>query len=201
MRLNCRFNLRLTSPPKIVDSTNERHLAVYAWDTVQMDDCCSQACTTDFGLTISLKKTNVLGRYTADASPVITIDDYELCLPVRKPRLHNHCQPLPGRRDRQVDWDGRCNSCSSQTHGSSVDRPQARHGLHMPGRKEGSTDSIWKASASWAYPDKIKVYNADVLSRACRPSMYTLLTYNAYCDGWVMSSYEGWSHQPDVSLR
>ena len=36
-------------------------------------DCFSQ----DFGLAISLKKTNVLGRYT-EALPVITIDDYEL---------------------------------------------------------------------------------------------------------------------------
>ena len=39
-------------------------------------DCFSQACK-DFGLTISLKKTNVLGSDT-EAPPVITIDDYEL---------------------------------------------------------------------------------------------------------------------------
>ena len=39
-------------------------------------DCFSQACK-DFGLTISLKKTNVLGQDT-EAPPVITIDDYEL---------------------------------------------------------------------------------------------------------------------------
>ena len=39
-------------------------------------DCFSQACK-DFGLTISLKKTNVLGQYT-EAPPVITIDDYKL---------------------------------------------------------------------------------------------------------------------------
>ena len=39
-------------------------------------DCFSQACK-DFGLTTSLKKTNVLGQDT-DAPPVITIDDYEL---------------------------------------------------------------------------------------------------------------------------
>ena len=39
-------------------------------------DCFSQACK-DFGLTISLKKTNVLGQYT-EAPPVITIDNYEL---------------------------------------------------------------------------------------------------------------------------
>ena len=38
--------------------------------------CFSQACK-DFGLTISLKKTNVLGQDTV-APPVITIDDYEL---------------------------------------------------------------------------------------------------------------------------
>ena len=39
-------------------------------------DCFSHACK-DFGLTISLKKTNVLGQDT-EAPPVITIDDYEL---------------------------------------------------------------------------------------------------------------------------
>ena len=39
-------------------------------------DCFSQACK-DFGLTISLKKTNVLGQDT-ESPPVITIDDYEL---------------------------------------------------------------------------------------------------------------------------
>ena len=39
-------------------------------------DCFSQACK-DFGLIISLKKTNVLGQDT-ETPPVITIDDYEL---------------------------------------------------------------------------------------------------------------------------
>ena len=39
-------------------------------------DCFSQDCK-DFGLTISLKKTNVLGQDT-EAPPVITIDDHEL---------------------------------------------------------------------------------------------------------------------------
>ena len=39
-------------------------------------DCISQACK-DFGLTISLKKTNALGQDT-ETPPVITIDDYEL---------------------------------------------------------------------------------------------------------------------------
>ena len=39
-------------------------------------DCFSQACK-DFGLTISLKKTNVL-RQDTETPPVIAIDDYEL---------------------------------------------------------------------------------------------------------------------------
>jgi len=39
-------------------------------------DRFSQACN-DFGLTISLKKTNVLGQDAA-AAPIITIDDCEL---------------------------------------------------------------------------------------------------------------------------
>ena len=39
-------------------------------------DCFSQACK-DFALTISLKKTNVLGQDT-ETPPVITIDEYEL---------------------------------------------------------------------------------------------------------------------------
>ena len=38
-------------------------------------ECFSQTCK-DFGLTISLKKTNVLGQDT-ETPPVITIDDYE----------------------------------------------------------------------------------------------------------------------------
>ena len=39
-------------------------------------DCFAQACK-EFGLTISLKKTNVLGQDT-EAPPVISIDDNEL---------------------------------------------------------------------------------------------------------------------------
>ena len=39
-------------------------------------DQFSQACR-DFGLTISLKKTNILGQGTA-VPPAITIDDFEL---------------------------------------------------------------------------------------------------------------------------
>ncbi len=38
-------------------------------------DCFSQACK-DFGLNISLKKTNVLGQDT-EPPPLITVNDYE----------------------------------------------------------------------------------------------------------------------------
>ena len=45
-------------------------------DLQALMDCFSQACK-DFGLTISLEKTNVLGQDN-EAPPVNTIDDYEL---------------------------------------------------------------------------------------------------------------------------
>ena len=45
------------------------------------------------------------------------------CLPVHLPRLHNHWQPLLGRRDRQEDWEGSFNSRAS--HGSSVEKPHS----------------------------------------------------------------------------
>ena len=52
-------------------------VATHAQEELQsLTDCFSQACK-DFGLTISLKNTNVLGQDT-EAPPVITIDDYEL---------------------------------------------------------------------------------------------------------------------------
>ena len=49
----------------------------------------------DVGLTISLKKVNIMGHDT-EIPPVITIDDYEL-------------GPLIGCIDRQVDWEGSFN--------------------------------------------------------------------------------------------
>ena len=52
----------------VVANTQEEHQSLM--------DCFSQACK-DFGLSISLKKTDVLGQDT-EAPPVITIEDYEL---------------------------------------------------------------------------------------------------------------------------
>ena len=52
-------------------------VAIHTQEELQSTmDCFSQACK-DFGLTINLKKTNVLGQDT-EAPPVITIDNYEL---------------------------------------------------------------------------------------------------------------------------
>ncbi|KAL6458375.1 hypothetical protein MHYP_G00336050 [Metynnis hypsauchen] len=62
----------------------------------------SQACK-DFGLTISLKKTNVLGQ-DVDTPPVITIDNYELGsrTPVHLPWLHHQRQPVLRCRNQQT---------------------------------------------------------------------------------------------------
>ena len=89
-------------------------------------DCFSQACK-DFGLTISMKKTNVLGQDT-EAPLVITIDDYELDAVCQFIYLgftisDNLSMDAENARDRQEDWEGSFNSCPS--HGSSVNKPQA----------------------------------------------------------------------------
>ena len=79
------FNLaRLRAKPKVREVLTRDMLfadnaavVAHTQDEFQsMMDCFSQACE-DFGLTISLKKTNVLEQDT-EAPPVITIDDYDL---------------------------------------------------------------------------------------------------------------------------
>ena len=56
---------------------NDAAVATHTQEKLQsLMDCFSHACK-DFGLTINLKKINVLGQDT-EAPPVITIDDYEL---------------------------------------------------------------------------------------------------------------------------
>ena len=67
----------------------------------------------DFGLTISLKKTNVLGRDTEAPQ----LGHYYRSLRIRCclsgkniPWFHHHWQPLLGRIDRQEDWEGCFNS-------------------------------------------------------------------------------------------
>ena len=79
------FNLaRLRAKTKVRDVlirdmlfADDAAVVAHTEDELQaLIDCFSQACK-HFGLTISLKKTNVLGQDT-EAPPVITIDDYEL---------------------------------------------------------------------------------------------------------------------------
>ena len=84
----------------------------------------SQACK-DFGLTISLKKTKVLGQDT-EAPPVITFDDFELDAVCQFSDLGSTVTDnlsLDGYRDRQEDLESSLNTHSS--HGSSGDKPQA----------------------------------------------------------------------------
>ena len=155
-------------------------------------DCFSQACM-DFGLTISLKKTNVLWQ-DIEEPPVIIMEDYELDA-VYLPRLHHHWQPLLGPRDQQEDWEGHFNSCSS--HGSSVDKPKLSVETNMAAYNACVTSTLLYRSETWttyagqkrrlntfhlrsirrilgiSWQDKVT--NADVLSCAGLPSMYTLL--------------------------
>ena len=79
------FNLaRLRAKTKVRDVlirdmlfVDDAAVATHTQEELQsLMDCFSLACR-DFGLTISLKKTNVLGQDT-EAPPVISIDDYEL---------------------------------------------------------------------------------------------------------------------------
>ena len=79
------FNLaRLRAKTKVRDVlirdmlfVDDAAVATHTQEELQsLMDCFSLACH-DFGLTISLKKTNVLGQDT-EAPPVISIDDYEL---------------------------------------------------------------------------------------------------------------------------
>ena len=124
-------------------------------------DCFSQACK-DFGLTISLRKTNVLGQDT-EAPQVITIDDYELNAGYLFTYLGS---TITDNLSSDAEIDKRIRKAtfnSSSSHGSSVDKPQAvcedktlrstmtvlpahwcmaaTHGMHMAGRSEGSTHS------------------------------------------------------------
>ena len=101
---------------------------------------------------------------------------------------------LIGRRDRQQDWEGSFNSRSS--HGSSMEKPQAVcedkcGGLHCLFYQH---IAVWPRYMDYAGQESRfntfhlrsirrilgiswldKVTNADVLSRAGLPSMYTLL--------------------------
>ena len=139
-------------------------------------DSSSQACK-DFGLTISLKKTNVLGQDT-EAPLVITIDDYKLDAVCQFTYLGStttdnlHCDAEIDKRIGKADstlarltarvWTSPKLSMKQRWQSTMHVLPAhccmaARHGLHTPGRREGSTHSTREASiVSLEYPGKIK---------------------------------------------
>ena len=123
-------------------------------------DCFSQACK-DFGLTISLKKTNVLGQNTF-APPVISIHDYELddvCKFTYRGSTITDNLSLDAEIDKRI---GKSDSTLARRTARVWTSPKlsvktnmtftlpvlsthccmaARHELHMLGRRVGSTYS------------------------------------------------------------
>ena len=123
-------------------------------------DCFSQACK-DFGLTISLKKTDVLGQDT-EALPVITIDNYELdavcqftylgstitdnlSMDTEIDKMIGKAASTLARLTARV-WINPKLSVKTKMASTMPVLPAdccmaARHGLHMPGKREGLTHS------------------------------------------------------------
>ena len=123
-------------------------------------DRFSQA-SKDFGLTISLKKTNVLGQDTA-AAPIITIDDYELDVVCQFAYLGSTITDnlsLDAEIDKRIGkaattlarlttrvWTNRRLTARKKmaVYSACVISnffTAARHGPHMPDRREDSTSS------------------------------------------------------------
>ena len=157
-------------------------------------DCFSHACK-GFELTISLKTTNVLGHDT-EATPVIAIDGYGLVAVCQFTYLGSTITDnisLDAEIDKRI-WEGRLDSRSS--HGSSADKSQAvcadkygslqclcyQHILYgsetwtTHARPEGRLNTFHSRTIRRILGISLqdKVTNADVLSRAGRPTMYTL---------------------------
>ena len=94
VRLRAKTNVRKVLTRDMLFADDAATVATHTQEELQsLMDCFSQACK-DFGLTISLKKTNVLGQDT-EALSSITIDNYELDAVCQftyllVPRLHHH---------------------------------------------------------------------------------------------------------------
>ena len=171
-------------------------VATHAQEELQsLMDCFSQACK-DFGLTISLKKTNVLGQDT-EALPVITIDNYELdavCQFTYLGSTINDNLSLDAEIDKRIGkaastlarltarvWTSPklsvktkmavYNACviSTLLYGSETWTTYAGQERRLNSFHLGTIRRI--LGISW----QDKVTNADVLSRAGLPTMYTLL--------------------------
>ena len=158
-------------------------------------DCFSQACK-HFGLTTSLKKTNVLGQDT-EATPVITIDDYELdavCQFTYLGSTITDILTLDAEINKRIGkaastlarltarvWTSPklpvktkvavCNACvtstllyGSETWTTYAGQERRLNTFHLRSMRR-ILGILWQD----------KVTNADVLSRAGLPTMYTLL--------------------------
>ena len=176
-------------------------------------DCFSQACK-DFGLIISLKKTNILGQ-DIPAPPVITIDDYELKVVHQFMYLgstitNNHS--LDAEIDKRIGkaattlarltsrvWTNPkltvktkmavYNTCilSTLLYGSETWTMYARQEKRL---NTFHLRSLWCIlGISW----QDKVTNTDILSCTGLPTMYTLMRKHwLYWLGHVCHMEDGW---------
>ena len=157
--------------------------------------CFSQACK-DFGLTVSLKKTNVMGQDT-EALPVITIDNYELDAVSQFTYLGS---TITGNLSLDAEIDkriGKAVSTLARLTARMWTSPKLSVKTNMAVYNACVTSTLLYGSETWttyagqerrlntfhlrtircilgiSWQDKVT--NTDVLPRAVLPSMYTLL--------------------------
>ena len=173
-------------------------LLKHAFDTTTEGICISayaQACK-DFGLTISMKKTNVL-RQDTEAPPVITIVDYELDAVCQFTYLGSTITDtisLAAEIDKRI---GKAASILARLTARVLTSPKQSVKTKMAVYNTCVSSTLVYGSETWTtyagherklntfHPISIrrilgiswqdKVTNADVMSRASLPSMYTLL--------------------------
>ena len=160
-------------------------------------DCFSQACK-DFGLTISLRKTNVLGQ-DPEAPPVITIDDYEFDAVSQFTYLGSTITDnlsLDAEIDKRI---GKTASTLTRLMARVWRSPKLAVRTKMADYNACVISTLLYGSETWtmcagqerrlntfhlrnirsilgiSWHDKVT--NTDVLSRAGLPSMYTLLRH------------------------
>ena len=157
--------------------------------------CFSQACK-DFGLTVSLKKTNVMGQDT-EAPPVITIHNYELDSVSQFTYLGS---TITGNLSLDAEIDkriGRAVSTLARLTARMWTSPKLSVKTNMAVYNACVTSTLLYGSETWTtyagqerrlntfhlrtipcilgISGQDKVTNTDVLSRAVLPSMHTLL--------------------------
>ena len=187
---------------------NDAAVATHTQEELKSLMHCFLQAYKEIGLTISLKKTNVLGQDT-EAPPVITIDDYELGVVCQFTYLGSTMTDnlsLDAQIDKRI---GKAASTLARLMARvwripwlSVKTRMAVYNacvfIILPYGSETWTTYAWQErrintfhlrsirrimGISW----QDNITNADVLSRTDLPSMYTLLR-NADCDGWIVSA-------------